>query len=235
VTGLLVSVRSVAEAEEAWHGGARLIDVKEPRRGSLGRADDDAIQAVVGQIAGRCPVSAALGELRESSALKPITGLAYAKWGLSQCGQRADWRARLHDAAIQLQETNPACGPVAVAYADWQRAEAPHPLDVFAFARERLWPALLIDTWMKDGGTLLNCVPMPEIISLCHQCREADIRVALAGSLGAREIARLLVASPDWFAVRGAVCRTGSREFEIDPVALRQLVKVVDRKVASSR
>ena len=36
---LLVSVRSAAEAEIALHGGADLIDVKEPTRGSLGRAD----------------------------------------------------------------------------------------------------------------------------------------------------------------------------------------------------
>ena len=37
--GLLVSVRSGAEAEAALAGGADLIDVKEPTRGALGRAD----------------------------------------------------------------------------------------------------------------------------------------------------------------------------------------------------
>ena len=37
-TQLLVSVRSPAEALAALEGGAALIDVKEPARGSLGRA-----------------------------------------------------------------------------------------------------------------------------------------------------------------------------------------------------
>src|SRR5207244_7336185 len=39
MTGLLVSVRSAAEAETALAGGADVVDVKEPRRGALGPAD----------------------------------------------------------------------------------------------------------------------------------------------------------------------------------------------------
>ena len=47
MTRLLVSVRSVEEAEAALAGGADLIDVKEPTRGSLGRADDAVIAAIL--------------------------------------------------------------------------------------------------------------------------------------------------------------------------------------------
>ena len=65
MTRLLVSVRSAAEAEAALTGGASVIDVKEPTRGALGRADDGAIADVVAAVAGRAPVSAALGELRD--------------------------------------------------------------------------------------------------------------------------------------------------------------------------
>jgi len=61
--GLLVSVRGPNEVEAAVQGGASLIDVKEPNRGALGQADDDVIAAVVKRVAGRQPVSAALGEL----------------------------------------------------------------------------------------------------------------------------------------------------------------------------
>jgi uncharacterized protein (UPF0264 family) len=60
---LLVSVRSAAEAAAALAGGAGLIDVKEPARGALGRADAAVIAAVVRAVGGRRPVSAALGEL----------------------------------------------------------------------------------------------------------------------------------------------------------------------------
>src|SRR5947209_8028398 len=44
--GLLVSVRSAAEARAALDGGAALIDIKEPARGPLGRADDGVMAEV---------------------------------------------------------------------------------------------------------------------------------------------------------------------------------------------
>src|SRR4051812_12944434 len=88
---LLVSVRSAAEAEAALTGGAGLIDVKEPSRGPLGRADDATIAAVVRIVAGRVPVSAALGELADGQPAYPGPGLAFVKRGLAACGARPDW------------------------------------------------------------------------------------------------------------------------------------------------
>ncbi|MBV9124193.1 MAG: hypothetical protein JO112_12620, partial [Planctomycetes bacterium] len=72
MAGLLVSVRSAVEAEAALAGGATLIDVKEPAHGSLGRALDAILEEVVACVGGQCPVSAALGELREEA--PPLAG-----------------------------------------------------------------------------------------------------------------------------------------------------------------
>src|SRR5262245_27316757 len=112
MSGLLVSVRSAAEAEVALAGGATLIDVKEPARGSLGRADDMTIAAVLHVVAGRRPVSAALGELVDKSSLLRCSGLAFVKWGLAGAA-RLDWRSDL-DRRLRI------AGPqtVVVAYAD---------------------------------------------------------------------------------------------------------------------
>jgi uncharacterized protein (UPF0264 family) len=63
--GLLVSVRNELEALEALAGGADVIDVKEPTRGSLGAADASTIAEVVYAVNGRAIVTAALGELIE--------------------------------------------------------------------------------------------------------------------------------------------------------------------------
>ena len=60
---LLVSVRDADEAKVALAAGVDLIDVKEPLRGALGAADAEQIAAVVREVNGRVPVSAALGEL----------------------------------------------------------------------------------------------------------------------------------------------------------------------------
>ncbi|HEV3164614.1 MAG TPA: (5-formylfuran-3-yl)methyl phosphate synthase, partial [Isosphaeraceae bacterium] len=63
MAGLLVSVRSVEEAQRALAGGAAVIDIKEPARGPLGQADPEIWQAVREAVPPHLPVSAALGEL----------------------------------------------------------------------------------------------------------------------------------------------------------------------------
>src|SRR6266478_5781453 len=95
IPGLLVSVRSPAEAEAALRGGAALIDVKEPGRGSLGRAEDAVIAAVIAAVAARRPVSAALGELMEEGS-QPFSGpgLSFVKWGLAGAAAVGDWQVR---------------------------------------------------------------------------------------------------------------------------------------------
>ncbi len=220
---LLVSVRSEAEAEAALAGGAALIDVKEPDRGSLGRAEEGVIAAVVRTVAGRRPVSAALGELADAPE-PPILPLAFAKWGLAGWLRRSDWPHHLASAAQSLP---PHCRPVAVAYADWHRAAAPCPADVCAFATHRKWGAFLLDTWQKDGTTLLDWLTLDELSELRGRCRNAGVPIALAGSLGAEQLRRLRPLQPDWFAVRGAVCRGGERARAIDQDRVRRLVELV--------
>jgi uncharacterized protein (UPF0264 family) len=225
VTALLVSVRSAAEAEAAVRGGAALIDVKEPAHGSLGRASDPTMLEVVRTVAGRRPVSAALGELADSVA-PPEVPLDYVKWGLAGCGE-ADWRRELNEAIRRLSEQGSDCRPVAVAYADWRRAEAPTPDAVCSFAAEHPVGAFLLDTWHKDGSTLLDWLSMAEIERLSDRCRAAGVPLALAGSLGPPEIRLLRPLRPDWFAVRGAACRDRRRDAAIDEEAVRQLVALL--------
>jgi uncharacterized protein (UPF0264 family) len=225
---LLVSVRSPAEAEAALAGGADLIDIKEPERGSLGRADDATLNAVLGQVAGRRPVSAALGELLSAPEPAAVTGLSYAKWGLTGWASAGagDWRRALREAAARLRGTDPGCRLVVAAYADWRRAACPSPEEVRAAVEEEGWGTLLMDTWDKDGSTLLDWMPPEEVERLCRGCRAGGVRVALAGSLGVAEIEALRQAAPDWFAVRGAACR-GGRTGTIDARAVRRLAALL--------
>lgn len=228
MTQLLVSVRCAAEAEAALRGGAALIDVKEPAHGSLGRASDRTLAEVLGVVAGRRPVSAALGELLKSSGddwPSDAASLAYVKWGLSGYEGRGEqvWRSELWLAFRAWKERWPRCRPVAVAYADWQRAGAPQPEAVCAFAVENAAGAFLIDTWRKDGSTLLDWLALEEIARFQKQCRAAQVPLALAGSLGIAEMKTLLPLRPEWFAVRGAVCQGRQRGARLEEGKVRQL------------
>lgn len=228
MTQLLVSVRSAAEAAAALHGGAGLIDVKEPAHGALGRANDTVIADVVREVAGRRPVSAALGEFVDTFAddLPPcVHFLHYLKWGLSHYEDWEDnvWRDELAIIIRHLAKQQPNARVVAVAYADWQRARAPTPEYICDFAATHPVGALLIDTWQKDGSTLLDWLSFGEIEQLRERCRSAGVPLALAGSLGVTEIQTLLPLQPDWFAVRGAVCQDRQRGAAIDEGKVRQL------------
>ena len=137
--GLLVSVRSAAEALTALAGGADVIDVKEPNRGSLGAADDNTISDIVRAVDGRAPVSAALGELVDlidspngDRHGRLVDGVSLFKIGLARCATLNDWQARWQHATEAMVSTssNRNAQPVAVVYADWRAAQSPSPHDI---------------------------------------------------------------------------------------------------------
>src|SRR5262245_54887849 len=236
MTGLLVSVRSAGESEIALAGGAALIDVKEPARGALGRADDETIAAILQTLQGRRPVSAAMGELADGGIVPKVAQLTFVKWGLAECA-RCDWRTALTERVRQLRPQT-----VIVAYADWQCAAAPPIDEVVVFACERPGNVLLIDTHCKDAArlslgrrpTLLDWLSADEVITICERCRDAGVKIALAGSLGPAELESLISAEPDWFAVRGAVCEDNERGGAIQLDKVRALTAKIKSAAARS-
>jgi uncharacterized protein (UPF0264 family) len=221
---LLVSVRSAFEAEAAFAGGADVIDIKDPARGALGRAGEEVFVAVCAFLAGRRPVSAALGELREFSGHAP-SSMDYVKCGLAGLAGKSDWPSMWD----RFRENAGRAQAVIVAYADWQCAQAPSVRAVSALACARPGSVLLVDTCCKDTyihgrrATLLDWLPRDWIEMLVHEVHQASGRIALAGSLGLSEIAELRELGPDWFAVRGAACRDDDRDSTIDPERVRHI------------
>lgn len=220
MTGLLVSVRDLDEARIALEAGVDLIDVKEPRRGSLGAAAAEIWQSVVRFVAGRRPVSVALGELAEGidpERLRYAAGASFAKIGLAGMRSEPDWPRRWKAALASLPA---GTRPVAVAYADWPAAGAPAPEEVLAAGAELGCPYLLVDTYDKSRGNLLAHLSANELHELSVRARAvqngaANVELVLAGSLDQRAIAELLPLAPAYIAVRGAVCR-GDRTGKID-------------------
>lgn len=230
MTRLLVSVRSALEAEAAIAGGADLIDVKEPLRGALGAADSNVLREVVESVAGRRPVSAALGELRELNLaqLEIVPGLSFVKAGLACCRDRFDWIAGMRTLRDALPKPTAL---VAVAYADWRSAGAPPPKAVLDVATELAVPIMLIDTFDKHAGGLWSHFEDNELASLLRRARNRDVQVALAGSLGLADVARAQDLKPQWIAVRGAACR-GSRTSAVCVERVAALREALDAKGA---
>jgi (5-formylfuran-3-yl)methyl phosphate synthase len=221
--GLIVSVRSADEVEAALSGGADLIDVKEPAKGPLGMAEAEVVAAVVAKVKKRVPVSAALGEWSDSAITEAHWHLElkldYVKWGLAGYSPAPGWGENLLDTRRELPS---GMEMVAVAYADWERAKSVPPAELVKFAKRYRFKAFLLDTWNKDGKTLLDFAKPAEIAELIDSVGRVGMKSAIGGSLRPEQVKLLKGVSPDWFAVRASACAGGKRDGAIDAARVKK-------------
>ena len=224
---LLVSVRNATEARSALVGGADIVDVKEPERGALGRADWDVIARVTDVVrtydSGRL-VSAAMGEICDADGLVGSSDQAQqpnllkaGPAGLSRETFEKSWRK------MQQSLRRSSSDWVAVSYADFHRCAAPSPFEILTAGILSGSPVLLIDTFEKDESTLLDWVSADDLRLLRDQTRAAGMKLALAGRVSESLLDRVLTFEPDIVAVRGAVCSGGDRQGSVDVERVRTL------------
>ena len=228
--GLLVSVRTAAEARDALSGGATIIDVKEPSRGPLGAGDADVAAAVAAVAVNAVPWTLACGELRARGAVHHVARVVAA-------GAPPPAAAKAGPAGLTAEEWGPAfrtfasglpagVEPIAVAYADWRRTASPDPLAVIDSAAAIGCRTLLFDTGDKSGPGLLSPEFAADAARWITAARRTGLVVAAAGRLGMQDIPDALGLGAQVVALRGAVCR-GGRTAAIDPNLVRAAATLV--------
>jgi uncharacterized protein (UPF0264 family) len=196
---LLVSVADAADAAAAVDGGADIIDAKDPSRGPLGPVTPSALSAILATVAGRRPVSAALGD---STELGPLGGLTFVK------------------ATAPIQITG--CTLVLAAYGD-QRWDS-----VIATALRCGAQGVLLDTSDKNGPGLFRLLSEDTIVRWVDAAHEAGLIAALAGRLTADDLPRAAALGADIAGVRGAACE-GGRRGRVSVERVRALAGVIAR------
>jgi uncharacterized protein (UPF0264 family) len=227
MTRLLVSVRDADEARLAVEVGVDLVDVKEPHAGPLGAATSETIAEIARVVGGRRPLSVALGELDDFERSPRVlpAGVGFAKLGLARCAGRCDWPGRWQ----RVLESLPAgVAPVAVIYADHEQARSPAARPILAQAIKLGCRGVLVDTFDKRGGGLVEHWPIDQIAWLVRAAHEAGLLAVLAGRLTIPVIGELLPLEPDYIAVRGAAC-AADRAGTISAQRLVELVELVSR------
>ncbi len=255
MTQLLVSVRNAVEAVAAIDGLADIVDVKEPDHGSLGCATPEIVAEVAAAVRSQrnaslplsfaprqsfaLPLSLALGELIEwrggdrTPLLDAIAAAKaqFLKLGLSGAGSLphanswiGEWQG-VRDAIS---------GPhvwVAVAYADHENADAPTVENVLHAAIETNCGILLIDTYAKNGTSLLDHLTLKQLLAIRRATSQHGLKLALAGRVTLSNLNMLLSIQADIIAVRGAVCENGDRTSSIR----RELVRGFRESMVASR
>lgn len=221
VPGLLVSVRSLAEAGAVAHLGIEVLDLKEPQHGPLAPAAIELWEQIADRYATTVSLSAALGEFEQALELAAHVpqSFAFAKAGPSNCGTCSE----LIQAWTRLRERLPCkVALVAVAYADHRAAGCPQPLQVFELAGQMGIQTWLIDTFEKDGRSTLDHMTMQALQAVSTLARSHAARWVLAGAIRLMMIpsVRDWGATPDLLGVRGDVC-DGPRAGQLSPMKVR--------------
>jgi len=227
MTLMLASVKSKAEAETVWAGGADIIDLKDPAKGALG-ALDSAVAAEIVRAFGKCrPVSAAAGATNGAPGAvvaavvaAAATGADYIKIGVGPEGAAADCvralGAHVHSSKL-----------VGVLFADC----APD-LTMLTVLAENGFSGAMLDTAKKGAGRLLDHMDIAALDRFVDSCRKRGLMSGLAGALEAPDVPRLLPLEPDYLGFRGSLCRGRMREAAIDAASVRMIRELIPREAS---
>ncbi len=228
---LLVSPMNIAEAKAALAGGADIIDVKNPREGSLGANFPWAIRAVVDLAAGRVPVSATIGDLEFKPGTASLAALGaaasgadYVKAGLLGVKTPEQALEMMTGIVRAVKDYDLRKKVVASGYSDFARAGSISPMLLPAVAAEAGADLVMVDTAVKDGRSIFDFMSEQELSDFISAGRDHGLEVALAGTIGFGHLNALKCLDPDIIGVRGIVCG-GDRRAAVQAELVEKLKK----------
>ena len=218
MTGMLASVNSIAEALLVFNAQVDVIDLKQPERGALGALDTDVVRQIVLEIAGRCPVSATVGDLPMQPELvfnavtaMAHTGVDYVKIGFFPEG---DWYATVE----KLAQLTPQTALIAVLFADTQPDFA-----IITALQQAGFAGVMLDTMDKHKGSLTQVMTHTDIAQFVALAKSHSLLCGLAGSLRLTDIATLIPYQADYLGFRGALCEQHQRTGQLNQQAIAQI------------
>jgi len=216
---LLVSVVKKAEALDSIRGGAHILDVKNPKEGSLGANFPRVIKQVREVTPKTLEVSATIGDLpnvpgtASLAALgAAVSGVDYVKVGLFGVKTSEEATTLMTEVVRAVKEYDSGLKTIASGYADFRYVGCVNPLELPEVAHKAGADGVLVDIKIKNGKTnlfsFLNDENLKELVNKAHTY---NLLAALAGSLDKQDISRVHNLGADIIGVRGAVCTKKDR------------------------
>ncbi len=229
---LLVSPIDIDEAIISERGGADIIDVKNPKEGSLGANFPWVIREVRSKITK--PLSATIGDFNYKPGTASLAALGAASAG-------ADYvKVGLYDIQTESQAFEVLSGVtkavksldrnkivVASGYSDYARIGSIPALRLPAVAQKAGCDVVMVDTGIKDGKSTFEFMDDKELQAFVDSAHEHGLQCALAGSIKFEDIAGIKRIGPDIIGVRGLVCG-GNRNDGIRAELVTQLKAMIN-------
>lgn len=215
---LLISPINNKEAEESIAGGADIVDVKNPKEGSLGANFPWVIKDIREITPDNMLVSATLGDVPYKpgtvslAALGALTsGADYIKVGLYGPKNYEEAVEVMINVTKAVKDVNPDAVVVASGYADAERVGAVSQWDIPKVARDSGADIAMLDTAVKDGKTLFDFMTPEDLEKFVKEANEYGLKTALAGSVKKEQLKTLNDLGCDIVGIRGAACTGGDR------------------------
>jgi uncharacterized protein (UPF0264 family) len=221
---MLASVNSVDEALLVLNAEVDIIDLKQPASGALGALDTGLVHEIVKEIAGRCPISATVGDLPMQpelifNAVKAMakTGVDYIKIGFFPDGDSLAVVEKLAQLTSQYNL-------IAVLFADTQP-----DFTIIPALKAAGFKGVMLDTMNKQQGSLTQVMSLSDIEQFVNLARTQALLCGLAGSLKLADINTLKPFQADYLGFRGALCEGLDRTGQINKSSVLQIKQAVAR------
>ena len=233
---LLVSVTNKKEALEAIKGRAHIIDVKNPREGSLGANFPRIIKQVREIVPDNIEVSATIGDLpnlpgtASLAALgAAVSGTDYVKAGLFGVKKVEEAVSLMKEVCRAVKDHNAALKVIAAGYADFQEVDCLNPLKLPSIARKTEADGVLLDMKVKGQKKLFDFLSDDTLRNFVEESHKYSLIAALAGGLDKEDIPRLLNLKADVVGIRRAVLSHKDRvSGEVQSVSVMEFIKLIN-------
>jgi uncharacterized protein (UPF0264 family) len=236
---LLVSPMNLEEAKAAMAGGADILDVKNPKEGSLGANFPWAIRAVKDMASGKVPVSATIGDLEYKPGTASlaalgaaVSGADFIKAGLLGTKTSEQAKEMLVGIVRAVKEFDAGKMVVASGYSDYGRVGSISPMLLPEAAAETDADIVMVDTAIKDGRSTFEFMSEKELRDFIDLGHASGLKVAIAGTIGFEHLDLLKKINPDIIGVRGIVCG-GDRNSSIRADLVEKLKITISRQQES--
>ena len=233
---LLISPINHEEALESIIGGADIVDVKNPKEGSLGAnfpwvirdireitPEDKLVSATLGDVPYK-PGTVSLAAMGAH-----VSGADYIKVGLYGTKDYDEAVEVMENVAKTIKDVDNDTIVVAAGYADAHRVGAVDPMEIPKVAKDAGCDLAMLDTAVKDGHTLFDYLSIEDLEKFVNEAHSYGLKTALAGSVKKEQLKPLNDIGCDVVGIRGAACVGGDRNTgKIHHTAVAELKELCD-------
>lgn len=225
---LLVSPINLEEAKAAANGGADIIDVKNPKEGSLGANFPWVIRSIK-EAMGSTPVSATIGDMNYKPGTASLAALGaavagadYVKVGLYDVQTTEQAIDMVEHVVKSVKDYDPNKKVVISGYADYKRINSIPLRELPPICADYGADVAMMDTGIKDGRSTFEFMTNEELSQFVESSHDLGLITAIAGNIKFEDIESINHIGPDIIGIRGCVCG-GDRNSTIQQKLVEEL------------